>query len=56
MLPPLSTLIDPRKCKVHRSWMKKGVCDLCRLAKDKELNNYKRERGIVDVPIKVIKL
>ena len=55
-LQPISTLIDPRKCKIHRSWMKKGVCDLCRMAEQKALAEYKKKQGIVDVPIKVIKL
>ena len=50
------TLIDPRKCPKHRAWIRKGICELCQLEKDKALAAYKQERGIVDVPIKVISL
>jgi hypothetical protein len=45
-LAPLDTLIDPRKCKIHRSWKKKGVCDLCALAEERALKQYKLERGL----------
>lgn len=36
--------------------MKKGGCSACRTEEIQRLNKYKQERGIKDVPIKVIKL
>ena len=28
-------VVDPRKCPMHRMWMKKGQCEVCRLNEDK---------------------
>jgi hypothetical protein len=55
-LKPLETLTATNMCKKHRMWMKKGGCSACRTEEIQRLNQYKQERGIVDVPIKVIKL
>jgi hypothetical protein len=53
---PLETLTASNMCKKHRMWMKKGGCSACRTEEIQRLNQYKQERGIVDVPLKVIKL
>lgn len=45
-LASIETLVDKRKCKIHRSWKKKGVCDLCRLAEEKALQQYKLTHDI----------
>jgi len=53
---PTENLISPCICKKHRLWMKKGICALCKKEETQALNKYKQERGIKEVPIKVIKL
>lgn len=55
-LPALQTLTATNMCKKHRMWMKKGGCSACRTEEIQRLHQYKQERGIKDVPIKVIKL
>lgn len=49
-------LTSPHICKKHRQWTKKGVCIVCESERMQALNKYKQERGIKEVPIKVIKL
>lgn len=53
---PTESLISPHKCKIHRTWIKKGVCSICERERMQALSQYKQERGIKEVPIKVIKL
>jgi len=53
---PAENLISPYICKKHRQWMKKGVCIICENERTQALYNYKQERGIKEVPIKVLKL
>jgi len=53
---PTESLTSPNICKKHRQWMKKGVCIVCEMERMQALHKYKQERGIEEVPIKVIKL
>ncbi len=55
-LAPIESLISPNKCKIHRAWKRKGICILCEIERMDALKAYKQERGIKDVPIKVLKL
>jgi len=52
----LKPLIDPRKCQMHRMWMKKGQCEICRMEQDKLNRQYEIEGGSNKPPVKIGKL
>lgn len=53
---PMTIEKKSRKCPIHNTWIRKGICEPCRMKQEQELKQYKKERGIVDVPLKIIKL
>ena len=51
-----SPITDPRKCKMHNMWMRKGQCEICRLEADKRQAQLNAERGIEPKKIIIKKL
>lgn len=45
-------ITSPLICKRHRLWMKKGVCDKCRLEEEQK----QREAGIKPAPVIIKKI
>lgn len=39
-------IVSPYKCVAHRMWMRKGVCELCRLEADKKQQEQEKEMGV----------
>lgn len=46
---------DKRKCPKHKTWMKKGVCEVCRLEADKRKKEYEKLGGSNKPPVRIIK-
>lgn len=42
---------DRRKCPAHNFWMKKGVCELCRMAADAKQRELEEMGGANKPPI-----
>ena len=47
---------DSRKCPAHNMWMRKGQCEICRMAEVKLQQQRDAEAGVVKQPIKIGKL
>jgi ribosomal protein L37E len=47
---------DRRKCPAHNFWMKKGECELCRLERERRLQEYEKEGGSNKPPVKIGKI
>jgi hypothetical protein len=47
---------DFRKCQAHNMWMRKGQCELCRMAQDKQLLEQEKLTGSNKPEIKVGKI
>lgn len=47
---------DPRKCPAHNMWMRKGSCEICRMAADKLQQEREQQSGSNKPPIKIGKL
>lgn len=50
------TIVDPRMCKAHRMWMRKGQCEMCRLEADKLRQEREKLTGSNKPEVKIIKL
>lgn len=48
--------IDNRRCKIHNTWKKKGICPICWLEKRKATLEEEKKLGIVKMPIKITKI
>lgn len=42
---PIEKLTSPYICKLHRMWLRKGQCEICRLNADKLQQQYEAEHG-----------
>lgn len=49
-------ITDPRKCPIHRQWMKKGQCEQCLMARDKERKHYELVNGSHKPPVIIRKI
>ena len=49
-------ITDPRKCKMHNMWMRKGQCEICRLAADQAQAKQDAINGVIKPKIKIGKL
>lgn len=49
-------VVDPRICPAHRMWMRKGQCELCRMAQDKKQQELEQITGSNKPPVKIGKL
>lgn len=54
--PMTPTIKDPRKCPAHNYWMRKGQCELCRMAQDKKQKELEQITGSNKPPVKIGKL
>lgn len=46
----------PYRCQAHRMWMKKGVCELCRMEADKRQKELEKLTGSNKQTVKITKL
>lgn len=53
---PIEQLISPKKCKIHRTWIRKGICEPCRMEQEKLLKQQQKEAGVVPTPIIIRKI
>lgn len=37
---------SPYKCPAHNMWMRKGQCEMCRLAADKKQQEQEKQMGV----------
>ena len=47
---------DFRRCPLHKTWKKKGICDGCRMAEEKKQREYEKLTGSNKPSIKIIKI
>ena len=55
-LVPVEQLISDKKCKIHRAWIKKGVCELCLMEQRKLEKQQQRESGVKPSPVIIRKI
>ena len=47
----------PTKCPIHKTWIKKGICDPCRMVEEAKEKQQRKEMGAPPpVPIKTRKI
>lgn len=44
---------NPRRCRKHRMWMRKGNCELCIMEQEALKKQYERTGGSNKPPIKI---
>lgn len=47
---------SPYKCPAHNMWMRKGQCELCRLALDKQRQELEKQTGSAKQEVIIKKL
>ena len=55
-LVPVEQLISDKKCKKHRAWIKKGVCELCRMEQQVVEKQQRKEQGVQPTPVIIRKI
>jgi len=48
--------IHPYRCQMHKMWMRKGQCEICRLEADKKLKEQEALTGSHKPEIKIGKI